>query len=419
MIRAPRRRHVVPALVVAAALVVGLAGCSSDSDGAGAGSGSGSGSSQNPSGGPATSPADPLAVRLTSVAQAKSPVAFAPRPGTTDLYVAEQGGAVRRITVSGQDRDRKYDVGGDAALDLTDQTRAQGEQGLLGLVFSPDGSHLYVDYTDKAGDTHVVEYPMDGASADTDHARELLTVAQPFANHNGGQLAFGPDGFLYIGLGDGGSRDDPDRRAQDPDDLLGKILRIDPAGRTGDLPYAIPAGNPYQSGGGRPEIWISGARNPWRFSFDQKTGDLWVADVGQDNVEEIDFLPFQPEGAGHGANLGWPYYEGTDAYLDTPPEGSTFIEPVATIRHGDGACSVTGGAVYRGTAIPALVGRYVYGDYCLAELNALHEQGDGGWASESLKVSVAANSLSSFGQDLDGEIYALSTEGSIYRLDPA
>lgn len=413
---ASRVRHAFPALVVAAALAVGIAGCSSDSGGTGGG---GSGSSQSSTGGPATSPFDPLAVRLTVVAEAKSPVALAPRPGTTDLYVAEQGGAVRRITVSGEGEDRKYHVDDDPILDLTGQTRAQGEQGLLGLAFSPDGSHLYVDHTDKAGDTHVIEYAMDGSSADADSARELLTVAQPFSNHNGGQLTFGPDGFLYIGLGDGGSRDDPDRRAQDPDDLLGKILRIDPSGRTGDLPYAIPADNPYASGGGRPEIWITGARNPWRFSFDLKTGDLWVADVGQDETEEIDFLPAQPEGAGHGANLGWPFYEGTGAYLDTPPEGSSFIEPIATIGHGEGACSVTGGYVYRGAAVPALVGRYIYGDYCLAELNALHEQGDGGWTSDPLGVSVAANSLSSFGQDLDGEVYVLSTEGSIYRLDPA
>ncbi len=363
-------------------------------------------------------------VRLRAVATADTPVALAPRPGTPDLYVAEQDGYVRRIAVSGSGTDRSYETAAAPALDLTATTRGQGEQGLLGLAFSPDGSKLYVNYTGRNGDTHIVEYTMRGDEADTGSARELLVVDQPYTNHNGGQLAFGPDDYLYIGLGDGGSRDDPDRRAQDPDDLLGKILRIDPlsidAGAgTDERAYAIPPGNPFASGGGRPEIWILGARNPWRFSFDQKTGDLWVADVGQDEVEEINFLPAQPEGAGQGANLGWPYYEGTNPYLDTPPEGATFIEPVSTYTHDDGSCSISGGYVYRGTAVPALVPSYIYGDYCRSTVAALEEAGDGSWTSKPLDVSVASSSLSSFGQDLDGEIYVLSTEGSIYRVDPA
>jgi glucose/arabinose dehydrogenase len=305
------------------------------------------------------------------------------------------------------------------ALDISDMTRAQGEQGLLGIAFSPDGSRMYIDYTDLDGDTHVVEYRMSGGGVDESSRRELLFVEQPFANHNGGQLAFGPDGFLYIALGDGGGQGDPQGRAQNTSDLLGKILRIDPSQPSGGRPYGIPAGNPFATGGGAPEIWIYGMRNPWRFSFDQATDDLWVADVGQNETEEIDLLPAAPEGAGRGANLGWNLREGDHEFRGgDEPEG--LVDPIFTYPNGvDGTCSITGGYVYRGRAIPQLTGAYIFGDYCAAEIHGLLAR-DGQVVDErSLGVSVATRSLSSFGQDLDGEVYVLSTDGTVYKIEPA
>jgi glucose/arabinose dehydrogenase len=355
-------------------------------------------------------------VRLVPVAELESPVAMAARPGSDDLFVAEQTGQVRRIGVTVDDQARSYDVDDAPTLDLTAETRGRGEQGLLGLTFSPDGSLLYVDYTDRSGDTRVVEYTMNGDQADASSARELLQIDQPYSNHNGGQLAFGPDGYLYIGMGDGGSRDDPERRSQDTNELLGKILRIDPTpSDTG--PYTIPSDNPFAEGGGAAEIWIVGARNPWRFSFDSATDDLWVADVGQNAIEEINLLATDPAGAGRGVNLGWPLREGTRDYLDEPVDG--LVDPVYEYEHNGANCSVTGGFVYRGSAIPGLAGTYVYGDYCAAQLRGLRIDAGAVVDERSLGVSVAENTLSSFGQDLEGELFVLSTAGTVYKIEPA
>jgi glucose/arabinose dehydrogenase len=369
------------------------------------------------------------AIELRPIAELDSPVALAPHPVTGDLYVAEQGGAVRRIEIGDEGGRPTFTVDRRPALDLTAETEATGERGLLGLAFSPDGEHLYVDYTDLQGDTHVVEYRMDGPRADPGSARQLLFVDQPYPNHNGGQLVTDAEGHLYIGMGDGGAAGDPQNRAQNLDDLLGKILRIDPAGAGGGRPYGIPADNPFVDGGGRPEIWIWGVRNPWRFSFDRETGDLWVADVGQNDVEEINLLPATAEGTGagparsgppgRGANLGWRYKEGTRPFQGTPPEGLSLVDPVSEYEHRGTDCSVTGGFVYRGTAVPALRGVYVYGDYCTAELRGLVVVDGREVDDRSLGVSVAENSLSSFGEDLDGELYVLSTEGTVYRIEPA
>lgn len=358
-------------------------------------------------------------VQLTPIVEVRTPVAMAARPETNDLYVAEQGGRVRRITIDRSGEEPAYVLQSTPALDISDRTRARGEQGLLGIAFSRDGSRVYVDYTDLDGNTHVDEYRMNGDDIDADTRREILFVEQPFPNHNGGQLAFGPDGFLYVGMGDGGSRGDPQQRGQDTDDLLGKVLRIDPAQPSTSQAYGIPAGNPFATGGGAPEVWLYGVRNPWRFSFDQATDDLWVADVGQDDVEEIDWLPAANEGAGRGANLGWNLKEGAEPYREdgAPPEN--LVDPVFEYTHEGQNCSVTGGYVYRGTDVPALQGVYLFGDYCTAAIRGLLLR-DGVVATErELGVSVASNSLSSFGQDLAGEVYVLSTDGTVYKIDPA
>ncbi|HEX6138394.1 MAG TPA: PQQ-dependent sugar dehydrogenase [Casimicrobiaceae bacterium] len=274
------------------------------------------------------------------------------------LFVAEQAGTIRIVRGSALSAAPFLDIGARAP--------AGGERGLLGVAFHPryaDNGRFFVDYTRRGdGATIIAEYRVSAAdpdAADAASERILLTIAQPYPNHNGGALRFGPDGYLYIGMGDGGGANDPGNRAQDTRELLGKILRIDVDRGT---PYAIPAGNPYANGGGRPEIWASGVRNPWRFNFDRVTGDLFIGDVGQDAFEEIDRLP---AGAGAGTNLGWRMMEGnacTNLAGGPACFAASLTRPILAYSHGDG-CSVTGGFVYRGTAVPALTGRYVYGDF--------------------------------------------------------
>jgi glucose/arabinose dehydrogenase len=357
-------------------------------------------------------------LQLTPIAEIETPVAMAQRPSTNELYVADQSGLVLRITIDRSQAEPRYELEDRPVLDITDHTRKQGEQGLLGLAFSPDGSRLYLDYTDRDGDTHVDEYRMSGTGVDDDSRREILFVDQPFANHNGGQLAFGPDGFLYVAMGDGGGGGDPQKRAQNTDDLLGKILRIDPTTPSRGLAYGIPAGNPFATGGGAAEVWIYGVRNPWRFSFDQATSDLWVADVGQNRVEEVDWLPASTEGAGRGANLGWNVREGSEPFGDGQGAGD-FVDPIFDYENGGDNCSVTGGYVYRGDAIPELQGAYLFGDYCAADIRGLLVREGQVLDERPLGVSVAANSLASFGQDADGEVYVLSTDGTVYKIEPA
>jgi glucose/arabinose dehydrogenase len=360
---------------------------------------------------------DGVDIRLVPVAEMAEPVAMTARPGSDDLYVAQQDGLVRRVAVEHDDDTTTYRLDRRAVLDLRDVTQARGEQGLLGLAFSPEGDRLYVDYTDRAGATQVVEYTMDGPRADTNSARSLLEIAQPYTNHNGGQLATGPDGFLYVGMGDGGSSGDPERRAQDREELLGKILRIDPSRPDGERPYSVPDDNPFVDGGGAPEIWLLGVRNPWRFSFDPDTGDLWVSDVGQRTVEEVNWLP-AATGAGRGANLGWDLREGSRPYRDGPTPDD-LVYPIHEYTHDGEVCAITGGYVYRGRAIPELWGAYLFGDYCAAELRALLAV-DGEVIDERpLDVSVAAGSLSSFGVDREGEVFVLSTEGTVFKIEPA
>jgi glucose/arabinose dehydrogenase len=353
--------------------------------------------------------ASAAAVRLEPVADVADATAMATRAGDPALYVALQRGVVVAL-VPGQDPV--------TVLDLTPLTRAGGERGLLGLVFAPDGKHLYVHYSGAAaGETVLEEYGVVDGAIDPTTRRVLLTVPQPQPNHNGGQVAFGPDGYLYLGLGDGGNRDDtgpghaPQGNGQSLQTLLGKILRIDPQ-PSGGLPYTVPSDNPFADGGGRPEIYVYGVRNPWRFSFDTRTGDLWVADVGQDQYEEVTRLS-----AGHiaGANLGWPRYEATHPYRDGP--ATNVVMPQIETSHADGNCSITGGLVYRGKQIPSLRGWYLYGDYCNGRIMAARIDATG--KARTRDLGVQATQVSSFGADRAGEPLVLSQDRGVLRLVPA
>jgi glucose/arabinose dehydrogenase len=315
------------------------------------------------------------------------------------LYFAEKAGRVVAL------RDGRVDPS--PVLDLTGEVSQGGEQGLLGIAFSPDGDYLYTNHTDLEGDTRVTEWAMEDGVAGS--RREVLFVDQPFGNHNGGHLAFGPDGYLYVGLGDGGSAGDPFDNAQSLRSLLGKMLRIDPRPQ-GDRAYGIPRDNPFSGRqGARPEIWSLGLRNPWRYSFDRASGDLWIGDVGQDTREEIDRQPADSLG---GENYGWDRVEGT-----LPFEGAHPPELVAPVFEysSDPVASVVGGYVYRGSELPELRGRYVFGDFFDPELRVLRMVG-GEARVNALGVSV--ENLASFGEDADGELYALSLSGPVFRLAP-
>lgn len=372
---------------------------------------------------PALAPTlDTVNVSTIEVGELDEPIALAARPGSPDLYIAEKGGRVRLIKVTTNEFTKKvtYQVQTTPLLDISDEVINEGERGLLGMTFSSDGRKLYIDFTRQPdGHTVVLEYELgDRTTIDEDSRREILFVEQPFANHNGGQLVVGPDGFLYVGLGDGGGGGDSKGHGQDRSTLLGSILRIDPEGGAEDGPaYAIPPGNPFADGeDGAPEIWLYGVRNPWRFTFDSATGDLWVADVGQNAYEEIDRLPavggFE---AGKGANLGWNEMEATHPYDggENPPGG---VLPI--VEYGrDAGCSIIGGYVYRGGDIPALDGAYVYADYCSAGIRGL--QLDGDTVIDSRTWDLPVEQLYSFGQDDDGELYLLLLSGPVLKLTAA
>jgi len=332
----------------------------------------------------------------------------------SDLFVVDQSGLIRIV--------RDGAVLPAPFLDVRSLVSFGGERGLLGLALHPQyavNGRFFVDYT-RAGDgaTVIAAFRVSANPDVADPASrvELLTIAQPFENHNGGALRFGPDGYLYIGMGDGGSGNDPGKRAQNPNELLGKMLRIDV---DGGAPYAIPPTNVYAStGGGRPEIWASGVRNPWRFSFDRATGDLYIADVGQDTTEEIDFLP---RGTASGANLGWRIFEGMRCTsLDPCPPGLlAFTWPVLTYDHDQG-CSITGGFVYRGRAVPVMQGRYAYADFCSGRMWSAARDRDGVFQTEILLET--GHQITTFGEDANGELYwADARSGRLYRLaaDPA
>lgn len=373
-----------------------------------------------------------VAIELDELGVFDQPTDLAARAGDPALYVTERPGRIRRIEITTTTRRRAgsttpvtsqtFQVERTPVLDIVDDVVVDGqEQGLLGLTFSTDGNRLYITYTGTDGNQHLDELEMGSERPDSSTRRELLVVPDFASNHNGGDVVFGPDGFLYWGMGDGGGAGDPQDTGQDPSDLLGSLLRIDPdvapEDRESGTAYAVPTGNPFAGGGGAPEVWAYGLRNPWRFSFDRRTGDLWIGDVGQNEVEEIDFLPAEPDGsgAGRGANLGWSEVEG-DRPFDggTAPEGA--VPPIHTYGR-DNGCSVTGGFVYRGRRIPALAGVYLFGDYCQGEVRALVQR-DGEVVDER-GLGVQAGAISSFGEDADGELYVLSLDGPVYRIVPS
>jgi glucose/arabinose dehydrogenase len=326
------------------------------------------------------------------------------------LFVVQQSGTIR-ILQNGKLLGRPF-------LDVSRLITSGGEQGLLGLAFHPGyarNGRFYVDYTDRSGDTRVVEYRRAGATrANPSSARVLLTVDQPFENHNGGALVFGPDRMLYIAMGDGGSGDDPQNNGQNTNSLLGKLLRIDVNRRSGGRQYGIPAGNPFAKGGGRPEVYAYGLRNPWRFSFDRARGDLWIGDVGQNAVEEIDY---RPRNRGAGANFGWRAFEGRAAHIGGAGAlrgPSRHTPPVAQYTHAQG-CSVTGGYVYRGTKVPALRGRYVYADYCSGTVWSMRAGPKPGGVRRETRLGPRLSSVTSFGESLNGDLYLLAG-GSLYRF---
>jgi len=330
--------------------------------------------------------------------------------GSGRLYVVEQGGMIRVI--------ENGKVLAEPFLDMRGNVSTGGERGLLGLAFAPDfkaSGVFYINYTDKAGNTQVERRwtPTGPSRRHPANMETVITIEQPYANHNGGNLAFGPDGYLYIGMGDGGSGGDPKGNGQNTDTLLGKMLRIDVAD-TGT--YTIPGDNPFVGKKGhRPEIWALGMRNPWRFSFDSATGDLYIADVGQDAWEEVDFQPASSNG---GENYGWNRFEGAHAYppdSNPPDDAAAYALPVAEYGRAVGQ-SITGGFVYRGTAIKALRGVYVYADYATGTIWGLARMG-GVWRTEQLVDTDM--SIASFGQDASGEIYVLDiSAGTISVLTP-
>ncbi len=353
-------------------------------------------------------PGDPsqASVTATVIATIDEPIATAIAPDG-GVWLAQRNGRVVQL-------DPTTGEIGETILDISDLTTAGGERGLLSIAV--DADHLYVDYTDRSGDSNIDAYVLDSDGRPRDR-RPLLQLDQPFANHNGGAMAIGPDGMLYVGFGDGGSGGDPLGSGQDPTTLLGSVIRIDPK-PDGDSAYSIPPENPFADGvAGRPEIFMTGLRNPWRFAFDPVTDDLWLADVGQDRFEEIDLL-LGSDGWGRGGNLGWNNREGFNEFAGGGSEG--FIEPVFEYSHGGnpGGCSVTGGLVYRGEQIPELQGAYLFGDFCTARLWALSASDDG-FAFTDLDLEVPGGVLASFGVDSNGEVLLLSLSGQISRLEPA
>lgn len=330
--------------------------------------------------------------------------------GSGRLFVLEQGGLISIVKNGTLNPKPFLDV---SELIPDDVIRGgYTERGLLGLVFHPDYAKnglFFIDYTNREGNTVIARYHVkasDPNQADPASVKIILTVKQPYENHKGGQLAFGPDGYLYIGLGDGGSLRDPDGNGQKTSTLLGKILRIDVNADT----YTVPPTNPFVGKAEfLPEIWAYGLRNPWRFSFDRATGDLYIGDVGEDKWEEVDFQPAKSHG---GENYGWSIYEGKERFSQATPNGDE-VMPVAVFGHDEG-CAMVSGYVYRGKALPALAGVYFYGDYCYGRIWALYQTASGEWKNSIF--SQTGRQISSFGEDEQGEIYMVDYKGIIFRL---
>jgi glucose/arabinose dehydrogenase len=408
----------VPLLAALLAAAILVACGSSGRDGAGA---------QTTSGGAASS--DPDAAQTTTTDAAGATTAASRgvkliKVGTFDtpLYVTAPPADRRRIFVVGQTGRIDVVRGGRKLatpfLDLRGKVIAGGEQGLLGLAFAPDYAKsglFYVYFTGTDAKEHLVEYhrrTQDVADAGT--ARTVFVHDDPEPNHNGGQLVFGPDKYLYVGTGDGGGGDDQHGsrgNAQDLASPLGKILRIDPRAKGGQ-PFTAAPSNPFvDRDGALPEIYAYGLRNPWRFSFDRADGDLVIGDVGQDAVEEIDFAR---KGTARGANYGWRPWEGRSRNFDEPAPGAKF--PVITKTHADGWCSITGGYIVRDKAVPGLYGRYVYGDYCKGQLRSARLSAGRAAGDQAIPGLPTVGGLDSFGEDAAGRVYVVSQTGPVYRF---
>ncbi|MFP5362244.1 MAG: PQQ-dependent sugar dehydrogenase [Thermoleophilia bacterium] len=402
----------VPAL---AAALLALAACGSDDSSAGMQTAPVTTASSTE-----TTRARPAAsnrVKLVGVGRFDKPVHVTAPPGDSRrIFVVEQGGTIR-VVRGGKRLSRPF-------LDLRSRVTSGGEQGLLSMAFAPDYAktrRFYVNYTDRSGDQRVVEYRRSRGSrdrADSGSARLVLVYRQPEANHNGGLVTFGPDRLLYIGTGDGGGANDQhgDRgNAQDLGSLLGKILRIDPR-RSGGRRYRVPSSNPFvDRDGARGEIYSYGLRNPWRFSFDRSTGALSIADVGQGEIEEVNYAA---KGRARGVNYGWRPFEGSRRTpgISAGEDAPGHVRPVLELSHDDGNCSITGGYVVRDRRVPGLRGRYVYGDFCKGELRSARLSA--GSASDDRRIAGVqqVDQLSSFGEDARGRVYVTSLGGSVYRF---
>jgi len=350
---------------------------------------------------------DGVTVSLTEIAALDEPIALGLRTSDDGMYIAERVGRLRVV--------RDGVLAAEPVLDFSDAVTAGGEQGFLGFAFSPAGDRLYVNYTGLDANDRLDEYAVAADGTINRDSRRELIVQEDFAgNHNGGQVLFGPDGYLYTGFGDGGGANDPQRTAQDLGTLLGKILRIDPT-PSADQPYTSPPDNPFVGQDeARPEIWSYGLRNPWRFTFDAANGDLWVGDVGQNAIEEVDWVA--APAAGRGVNFGWSEFEGTRPANDDQ-DSPGHVPPVFEYDHNSGDCSVTGGYRYRGTAIPELYGAYVFADYCQGGIRAVAF--DGGQVSDVVEISSDVGEIVSFGEDADHELYVLSFDGTVRLLGPS
>ncbi len=345
-------------------------------------------------------PANPdlsVDVALTEVHRMTSPVAGTVGPDGT-LYLAERAGTVH--PVSGGEL-------GDPVVDVSELTTVDNERGLLGIAFADDGTQFYASYTDRSGDSVLAAYTVENNRIEGESRRTVMTVAQPFGNHNGGDVSVGPDDLLYWGLGDGGGGGDPEANGQDLGTPLGVLLRIDPEAAD---PYGVPSGNPFvATDGAAPEVWAYGLRNPWRFSFDSAAGDLWIADVGQNSLEEINRIPADEAGA----NFGWNLMEGTQSFAGNEPDDH--VPPVHTYATSSSRCAITGGYVYRGEAIPELVGAYLFSDFCEGDVRAIVVDDDGSVTGET-NLDVNGGNVVSFVEDADGELLVLDLGGGVSQI---
>jgi glucose/arabinose dehydrogenase len=360
--------------------------------------------------GPPVLPLESVTLNLTPVVSGLDKLTFLTHAGDGSgrLFVVEQRGRILII--------KDGAVNPTPFLDIVPLVGSDSlERGLLSVAFHPDYKNnglFFINYTDRQGNTVIARYQVTGNPdvADPNSAGILLTIDQPYPNHNGGQLAFGPDGFLYVGMGDGGSANDPQNNGQTLNTLLGKILRLDVDNAE---PYGVPENNPFiNQSQARPEIWSFGWRNPWRFSFDTATGDLYIADVGQNQYEEVNI---ELAGAPGGQNYGWRWLEGLHCFdpQNCDPGSLGTVLPIAEYDHQQG-CSVTGGYVYRGDRFPALDGIYLYGDFCSGRIWGLRREAGGSWSQVELLQSGL--SISSFGQDEAGEVYLLNHQGDVFQI---